>query len=678
MKTNLCCLFCLLCFVSCGYADSIGHWRLDETSGNIANDSSFINNGTFEGTPLWQPTEGIGGAIQFDQALDRIKMPSIDVGSEFTVMAWVKPDDVNQAWARLLVSQYGNGFYLGTYAGSGEWMFIVNGNFGLHGGTAVSGEWQHVVGVYDGSASLFMNGQRVAGPIVMNPPSVPNQIVTVGLEAGNSTDKSILGFVDDVAIFNRALTQTEVLNIYNDGLAGKDINHWQSTNPNPQNLQTEVETEVTLSWDAGINPPQPITSHVLYLGTDAVDVYNSTVSDPNGNTTVTELAAATTTYTVSLNPDTNYYWRVDEVSSSSTLKGSIWSFQTVLSRPVIVSDPADTWYGVGETAIFTVEAVDPLASDLTYAWYEGISPDTSNPVGENSSTLEFTVTAGDVGKTYYCQVTNSVAETNSNEAELKEKVLLAYWPFDDADDPNSIVEGSPMTMIVGSPVEVDGADEGGKALSFDGNDGLYTEISKADYFDGMNDYCAISCWIKTPGGFSTLNPYVTRTDVWAIRRDGGPDANFYTEGTGDGSGPVSQTNVLNDEWNHIVGTYDGTTKKLYVNGKLEAEVVIAGEFAEEPNPVSIGCYHRLEEDGYTWITERMFSGAIDEVRLYNCPLSARQVADLYVEINPNLCIGDVMATDLNKDCEVNLEDFAILAGQWLECNRYPDCVSNPE
>ncbi|MHC4426578.1 MAG: hypothetical protein ACYSYV_10835 [Planctomycetota bacterium] len=51
----------------------VAHWRLDETTGNVAHDSAGGHDGACHGEPLWQPTGGkVGGALEFDGRNDYV------------------------------------------------------------------------------------------------------------------------------------------------------------------------------------------------------------------------------------------------------------------------------------------------------------------------------------------------------------------------------------------------------------------------------------------------------------------------------------------------------------------------------------------------------------------------------------------------------------------------------
>ncbi len=67
-------------------------------------------------------------------------------------------------------------------------------------------------------------------------------------------------------------------------------------------------------------------------------------------------------------------------------------------------------------------------------------------------------------------------------------------------------------------------------------------------------------------------------------------------------------------WHHIAGTYDGKTLKLYLDGKLQAEHAHTGVMHHTADPVNIGRNSSHKD--------RLFSGAIDKVRIYNRALSA--------------------------------------------------------
>lgn len=74
--------------------------------------------------------------------------------------------------------------------------------------------------------------------------------------------------------------------------------------------------------------------------------------------------------------------------------------------------------------------------------------------------------------------------------------------------------------------------------------------------------------------------------------------------------------------------------------------------------------------------DSLYAGWMDDLRLYNYALSAQEVADVYLEREDieYACIQPV-AFDLDGDCRIDLSDLAILAERWLNCGRYPTCIT---
>ena len=75
----------------------IGHWKLDESSGDAFDSSGNDNAGTLSGDPTWQPTGGrIDGALEFDGSNDYVEVANesaFDIYDEISVSTWVKVTD---------------------------------------------------------------------------------------------------------------------------------------------------------------------------------------------------------------------------------------------------------------------------------------------------------------------------------------------------------------------------------------------------------------------------------------------------------------------------------------------------------------------------------------------------------------------------------------------------------
>jgi len=83
----------------------------------------------------------------------------------------------------------------------------------------------------------------------------------------------------------------------------------QATSPSPANSATDIDVDADLSWTTGAGA----TSHDVYFGTTA------TYQGNQGGTTFD---------TGTMDVNTVYYWRIDEVNANGTTTGTVWSFTT--------------------------------------------------------------------------------------------------------------------------------------------------------------------------------------------------------------------------------------------------------------------------------------------------------------------------------------------------------------
>jgi hypothetical protein len=103
-----------------------------------------------------------------------------------------------------------------------------------------------------------------------------------------------------------------------------------ASSPSPADSATDVAIDADLSWSAGSGA----TSRDVYFGTTSPGA-------SQGNQT------ATTFDTGTMDSNTTYYWRIDEVNAGGTTTGTVWSFTTVAGGGPVTEefgDAADTNY----------------------------------------------------------------------------------------------------------------------------------------------------------------------------------------------------------------------------------------------------------------------------------------------------------------------------------------------
>jgi len=148
--------------------------------------------------------------------------------------------------------------------------------------------------------------------------------------------------------------------------------------PNPANGATDVPYYTDLGWEAG----EFAATHDVYFGTDWDDVNGASVDNPLG---VLAGAGLTETSLVldSLDFDTPYFWRVDEVNAppdNTLYQGHVWNFTTEpVAYPIAnVTATASSAHDPGNDAVNTVngsglDAEDQHSANLAHMWLSNIT-----------------------------------------------------------------------------------------------------------------------------------------------------------------------------------------------------------------------------------------------------------------------------------------------------------------
>ena len=214
-----------------------------------AKDSVGANNGTLLGSVTCGKGE-VGQAFKFSTANDGIVIPasaSLDVGkgNGFTLEAWVNPENVAVRnpifeWNPANATQYwGPHFYIDpvTAGGLQPGTLLANiqdVNDGWHilrtaGGVITTNVFQHVALTYNkntGIATIYYNGSIVAQQNMgaFTPKTGPDLYLGRRPICLGSPTYSFGGEIDEPAVYNRVLSQSEIQGIYNAGTAGKCVN----------------------------------------------------------------------------------------------------------------------------------------------------------------------------------------------------------------------------------------------------------------------------------------------------------------------------------------------------------------------------------------------------------------------------------------------------------------------
>jgi hypothetical protein len=193
-----------------------GFWNLDEGTGTVVADSSGNgNDGVLVGEPVWVAGQ-VGTALRFDGIDDYVEVPhheTLSVNSEVTVALWMNPERYNSAgegWGGVMAKGNPRTYSLFTTS-DGNLHFSTAGVGSVSTDTVPLNEWSHVAAmVIAGSHAYYINGQASGGGgagIVL--PGLNN---TAPVTFGNidETARFFQGMLDDVRVYNRALSEEEV------------------------------------------------------------------------------------------------------------------------------------------------------------------------------------------------------------------------------------------------------------------------------------------------------------------------------------------------------------------------------------------------------------------------------------------------------------------------------------
>jgi hypothetical protein len=304
----------VLVLSSTASAGLVGWWMFDETSGTTAKDSSGnANNGTVVGNPKWVPGK-IGGAFEFDGStyINCGRKASLNPRNQITMSFWFKVKAFTNTWECFLAK--GDGHYRAARSGgtgNATHMGISGGNYFDATTVVTDDQWHHWAGIYDGTtARIYLDGKLDGSAIYGGQMGDSSSYDLYIGENQQATGRLLHGLLDDVRIYDRALTEQQLLDLINNGTSPA----WnKAEKPDPADGATGVAVSL-LKWSKG----DSAVAHDVYLGTDPAALTKQV--NPMGPATPMFLLMNTV-------PGTTYYWRVDERDKAGKIyTGDVWKF----------------------------------------------------------------------------------------------------------------------------------------------------------------------------------------------------------------------------------------------------------------------------------------------------------------------------------------------------------------
>ncbi len=399
----------------------IGRWTLDDGSGTVAKESTGKGlDGTVFGDPIWDPAGINGGCLLFDGVDDYIFIDGRWKLPEYTMSVWFRCDST-AATARDILSAYERGVQHGILVelrADGTLRFLNRFPLGTSGGREANstlptsyrdGQWHHVaVTRAKPEITLYVDGVRVASNTDTSSFDPTDYFSLCVGQLDNErgyvapTARLWLGAIDDICIYNRALTPAELKPL---GFRGK------AHSPTPAIGAVGVNVQL-MQWKPGTDA----LFHNVYFGT--------TPELGPANLMGNKLTAPAYWHLPGLEPGITYYWRVDEIlAAGTTFAGNLWQF-TAEPLTAYVPKPVD-----GAKGIFPAPSLSWIPGKATVQHQVFFS--------SNLAEVESSAAAADKGK---------MSDTKFSPGVLRSSTTY-YWRVDEIKVDNTVSKGQVWSFV---------------------------------------------------------------------------------------------------------------------------------------------------------------------------------------------------------------------------------------
>lgn len=606
----------------------LGYWRLNEPAYNPPKAANLGKAGSaLDATYVYPVTVGVEGprpstyplfeagnkAVSINGTNGMVSVPSINtVTNRLTITCWVKPHD--PAIYSGIVFHRGTSVCGLNFRESNQlgyhWNDANNTHQFVSGLTVPNDTWTFVaLTVEPTKATFYMhdgNSLQKSVNEVEHGLATFNTIFQIGRD--QDAARVLNGSVDEVAIFDRTLTEGEIQRQY--------LNAVGSTAPvvvaEPTAPTETIYTggSFTLSVDAA--GTDPITYQWYRDGAEVIGATNSTYVVTNAST------AMAGTYTVTIHNafgDASTSGVVIEVSP--------------LTRPVITQQPyAGSRYAGGRVTMSVLASGTP---PLTYQW----SHAGTAIVGATNATLTLTNLQSSDAGSYVVTVANVVGPTPSVATTLNvltpaagsyaqtimSQSPMAYWRLGETGEKAIDYAGGNDGLYVSVTQKVPGAlkDDSDGAASFDGGSSYVTTVTN---LLGKLPAFTVAGWVKRGENHSLRGGFFGQNDLLEFGETA-DSSNVEAYISTGGSITIPYT-FADNEWGLIVLTADGTNNVMYFNGKVaKTSTQVVTSYGSSSYAFNIG------GGGVFNAVGDYFLGDIDEVTVFNHAISSDAVADLY-------------------------------------------------
>ncbi|MCK5450125.1 DUF2341 domain-containing protein, partial [Candidatus Pacearchaeota archaeon] len=618
---------------------------LGENDTHVVDVSGNGNNGT--SNAVWNSSGKFGaGAFSFDATHDHINVgsdSSLDLGTEFSVAAWVKSD-----------SLINNGGIVGKNSGRASpysWMFVVDndGTIGAYDGGEwlassnagiVAGNWYYVTWVVSGgNVYYYVDGTSYGfdASFSNNDDSDDNVYIGSWYSINNLYDFD--GLIDEVRIWNRSLSADEVSQMYMSNLNKYDTDKWllyvnQSKNATDV-LDTGTYTYFASAKDDGGNENVTEVRSVSVDGTAPTYSLNQTNNSEAGQSTMFSIYWDDN---VALHPTGQYIFSTNNTgtwANESAVNFSAtpsWANVSKILNSTVGVSVGYRWYAddnmgnVNNTGIFVLTTTDGVFPEIGF-----VSPTLANDTSTTNTSIEMNVSINETNLDEVKWNWNGTNYTIFNDS------LILMMNFDNVsalgENDTHVVdvsgEGNNGTWVGGQDVDSGWTDSGkyDGGIMFDGSGDYVLTLEKPSY-----DEVTFVAWIKTSqtppnlqsGIISNYN--VVDGNHLGFRLYDNGKLRFFIDDNVNAYWGEEHPTIINDGiWHFVCGVFK---KQDYLKIYIDDDTPYT-QSSITTGTITSNTAFRIGQDT-SGSGPHDFSGNIDEFRIYNRSLSADEISQLYM------------------------------------------------
>ena len=636
-------------------------------NGNTIDESGNGHDGTINGNAALVPDRfnTSDRAFTFPNQSSNISLANstnMNLENGFSLNAWIKYKNTYSVIIGKHVCGYVNGFILGIdydgqlqlWLGNSGWSTVRTNE------TLLENRWYMVTATYDvnsGAAKIYLDGQ-LENSATISYTNFSSYPVSIGeVFQNNCSPANMSGAVDEVKIYNRALSDAEILDEYN--ITYNDLVLFLPFNGNA-NDESGSGNNGTVNGAALTQDRFGVNGQAFSF--DGIDDHITIADNPN---LFSDSLTISWWYNISEYDDAGAVigWIEGGSRYQQFFNGTSFSyFNAYRSDPLSIINPIyiltnlNEWVNVvvtykknNQTSSTTSLFIngDLKQTDIHYMSMEYI-PGHNFYIGRNHTPgVEFYGKLDDFRIfNRILNITEIVALYNDSTTynPRLENGLVAYWPLNGNTNDSTFNNNDGINY--NGVFSKDRYGDNNSSILFNAVDSYVEGINPGNSLPVGNSPRTFSAWIRN----NQYNQYGCNIFHYGTQQAAPTNFHFLITdvlglGNGYGYGVVYGNTNLNDStWHFVTGVYEGGTErttKLYIDGKLDA----TGAITTEPNTVLTNNWRM----GRFMEGSSNFNGNIDELKVYDIPLTNQQVWDIYKATTtaPNLIYPQDDSTLIN-------------------------------